>query len=71
MSNVIRMRPRPPTTTVSMNAVEIRLMVAALDNAEHDLRVHAPEHEQAGFGVRALRTRLSIVLAQLDREAGA
>ncbi len=71
MTNVIHLRPRPPTTTIAVNAIELRLMVASLDNSLCDLEQHAPGHPQAGFGVRMLRARLQIVLAQLEREQGA
>lgn len=67
MSNVVRLRPRPPTTTMVVNAVELRLMIAELESAEHTLHVNAPAESGAMFGVSMLRTRLTIVLAQLDR----
>lgn len=67
MSNVVRLRPRPPTTTMAVNAIELRLMITALENAEHMLQQHAPAESGASFGVNMLRTRLTIVLAQLDR----
>jgi hypothetical protein len=69
MSNVIPLQPRPPTANIAMNAVELRLLVTALDNAEFDLQQHAPGETNASYGVAVLRTRLQIVLAQLERDA--
>lgn len=68
MSNVYRLRPRPPTTTVALNALELRLIVTALDNAEHTLRMNAPAESAAQYGVSMLRARLQIALAHLERE---
>ena len=67
MSNVIRIRPRPPTTTMAVNAIELRLMITALDNAEHMLHVNAPSEAAAAYGVNMLRTRLTIILGTLER----
>jgi hypothetical protein len=66
MSNVVRLRPRPPTIELAMNSHELRLILTALDVSDVQLRRHAPSEKGAQFGVAMLRTRLAIALADLE-----
>ena len=71
MSNVVRLKPRPPTIDVALNAHELRLMVTALDTADMNLRKHAPAEKGAQYGVAMLRTRIALALADLEHLGGA
>lgn len=71
MTNVHAMRPRPPTTTLALNAHELQLLVAAIDTALHTLSVQAPSEQNAKLGVRMLRARLGMALCALEGPKGA
>lgn len=70
-SNVVPLRPRPPTTSVQLNAPELKLIVAALDNAEHDLSTVATPDESrtASRAIGMLRMRLAIALHAVELAA--
>ncbi len=61
-----RLVPLPPSRLVGLSVGELRLLVAALDNAESDIRREAPEERVAHRSIAILRAKLRRALEQLE-----